>query len=185
MGASQAVASYGSVSAYIHGGANLYGGGASATAIASFSDTLTFFGGTGTGLVTIWESVLNYGNGSLGFGAYDPHPQSNSTTRTFTFGTPFTIALSAVASSSFIGAYCDGGSLLVQKKIESVSASVTGGQLVTYSALSGHVYSTLGTAGLMATPEPGTWVPGLIGLGLLAVAKIRLPGSNGAALSKK
>ena len=180
-GTAQATASYGSVSAYIQGGSNKYGGGASATAIASFSDTLTFFGGAGTGVVTIWESAVNFGAGSLGFGAYDPHPQSTSITQTFTFGSPFTISLSALASSSFIGAYCDAGSLLAQKSIVSVSAFSPEVPSISYTDLSGHAYNTLGTAGFTAAPEPGTWVLGLIGLGLLGVAKVRLPGPNGAA----
>ena len=180
---SKATASFGSVSAYVQGGAFWFGNGASATATASFTDTLTFLGGTGTGVVTIWESVFTYGTGSLDFGTLDPQPISTKISRTFTYGTPFLLTLSAVASGSFEGGLGDGGSLLVQKSIDSISISGGG---VTYSDLSGHVYNTLGAAGVTSgVPEPGTWVLALIGLAMVVLAKVKFSGPNSAGGAHK
>ena len=166
----QASVSFGTVSAFVEGGAYWPGNGASASASATFSDMLTFYGGTGTGTVTIWESVLTYGTGSLDFGSVDPQPTSTKITETFTFGTPFLVTLSAVASGSFNGGLGDGGSLLVQKSIDSISIS---GHGITYSDSARQVYNTSGAAGVTGAPEPGTWLLALIGLGMVALAKVK------------
>ncbi len=179
-----AAASYGVVSAYIDGSAYSYGGYSQATAYASFSDRLTFYGGTGVGSLTIFESVLRYGTGSLQFGAASSRAEAVQVTQSFVFGTPFTLALSAVAGSSFLGSYGDGGSLLVQKVVESLA--VNGGSGVTYTDESGHAYRVegataraLGVLTASPTPEPGTWVLALLGVGLLIVAKIRVARPKG------
>lgn len=165
-----ATAGHGAVSAFIEGGAYQYAGGASATAIAMFSDSLTFWGGTGAGVVTITESVMNFGTGSLQMGAADPHARKVQITQAFSYGTPFTLTLLAVSSSSFIGSYGDGGSLLVSRVVESLRTSGVG---ISYTSKGGYAYNTVGSLAFIATPEPGTWVMGLLGIGLVVLAKIR------------
>ena len=188
---SRGTAAYGTVSAFIAGGALGPGNNSSATAAAAFTDTLTFFGGTGTGVVSIVESILNAGSGALDFGNLDP-PRNVRITQTFTFGTPFELTLSAIAGAGFLGGYSDQGTLLVQKNIESLTVSAKDFNAITYSDASGHAYNTLGTAGFTAArqssasghvtlgtagltaaavPEPGAWVLGAIGSGLLWIAR--------------
>ena len=165
-------ASYGAVSAFVSGGAARPGYDSAATATASFTDSFTFFGGTGVGVVTIVESVLRTGTGSLDFGALERVPEHIKVTQTFTFGTPFSLALSAYAAGSFQGGLSDGGSLLVEKRLESLTVAGNG---IIYQDASGHVYNTGGTAGFTAAPEPSAWMLVLIGIGLVTVARLRLP----------
>lgn len=178
--ASNATATYGSVTAFVQGGAFWIGYGSSATATASFTDTLTFFGGTGTGILSILESVSSHGTGSLDSGNLNP-PAHVTIVRSFTFGAPFDLTLSAVSAGNFTGTDCDGGSLLVQKTIESLSVSGGG---VRYTDASGHIYNTAGTASFVATPEPSAWVLGLSGIGLVWFGK-RKPARNESASAAK
>jgi MYXO-CTERM domain-containing protein len=184
---SVATASYGSVSAFIQGGAGSIAYEASAAAAASFSDTLTIFGGTGKGVLEIVESSLTLGTGSLDEGNLSARPVISTIDEAFTFGTPFSLALSAVSASTFDGSRCDGGSLLIEKSIESLTVEVSGLRDVSYSDASGHDYriSVAGSgnspAMLTAAPEPGAWVLGVIGFGLLWVARRRVPRSKDGA----
>jgi hypothetical protein len=173
---SLALANYGNVSAFVQGGAYFRGYGASATASSSFSDTLTFFGGTGTGILSILESITRYGTGSLQAGNYDWHPSPTVVTESFTYGTPFVLSLSAYASGNFYGGLGDGGSLLVAKSLESLTVLDAKGNPVagvTYTDASGHSY-TSSNALLVNAPEPGAWVMGAIGFGLLWLAKRKI-----------
>jgi MYXO-CTERM domain-containing protein len=181
---SVATASYGSVSAFIQGGAGSIAYEASATASASFTDTLTIFGGSGKGVLEIVESSLALGAGSLDEGNLSAMPVISTIEEAFTFGTPFSLALSAVSASTFDGSRCDGGSLLIEKSIESLTVEVSGLRDVSYTDASGHDYrisvagSGHSSAMLTAAPEPGAWVLGAIGLGLLWVARRRVPKSK-------
>ena len=172
---SWATASYGSASAYVQGGAYLPGYGASATAFSSFTDTLTFFGGTGAGVLSILESVVSFGTGSLQAGNSDWHPTTILVKESFTFGTPFTLSISAFSAGNFYGGLGDAGSLLVSKSLESLTVLDSNGKPVTglsYTDVSGHVYSASG-ATFTNTPEPAAWVLGGIGALLLGIAKLK------------
>lgn len=165
-------ASYGMVSAFVSGGAARPGYDSSAAETASFTDSFTFFGGTGMGVVTIVESVLRAGTGSLDFGALERVPEHVKVTQTFTFGTPFSLALSAYASGSFQGGLFDGGSLLVEKRLQSLTVAGNG---ISYQDASGHVYNTGGTAGFTAAPEPSGWMLLAIGICLVTVVRRHVP----------
>ena len=165
-------ASYGMVSAFVSGGAAWPGYDSSASATASFTDTLTFFGGNGAGVVTIVESVFRAGTGSLDFGALERLPEHVKVVQTFTFGTSFSLALSAYAAGSFDGGLADGGSLLVEKRLELLTVVGSG---IYYNDASGHAYNTGGTAGFTAAPEPSGWVLLAIGIGLVTVARRYVP----------
>ena len=153
---SQASVGYRTASAYVEGYAYFRGNDAQASTAATYSETFNFNGGTGTGIATIWETLWSVGTGSLD--TFSAKEQQLQLTQAFTYGTPFTVTLTALASSGFIGSYGDAGSLLVQRRLDSVS--VMGGRnasLITSSA-----------------PEPATWVLGLIGVGLVLIAKSKL-----------
>jgi MYXO-CTERM domain-containing protein len=173
----QGTASVGSVSAYVLGRVTSRGFSGAAVASATFTETMTIFGGTGTGVLAITEAILNYGTGSLDYGFSDPHAYLQTFDQTFTFGTPFTFALSATSAGTFLGSYADAGTLLVSKTITSMS--VLGGPSgLTYADGSGASY-TIDAAHVSAAPEPAAWGLGLIGLGLLWIgsrrAKVRVP----------
>lgn len=155
------------VSALIQGGALGRSSGSSAAASAIFTESLTLFGGTGRGTLTISESDWTVGTGSLSSFSSGFSPIHRTYSESFVFGTPFTVTLSAYAASSFIGTYCDGGSLLVQKQIESL----------TYVDSTGVRQSAMGGA---AAPEPSTWVLAGIGVLLVFVAKSRVIGGRAA-----
>lgn len=163
-----ATSSYGSVAAYIQGGVATVGYGASAMASAGFSDELTIFGGVGQGVLDMLESSLEYGTGILQNGSPGVVPVTSTFSQTFTYGTPFTISLSASASGLFDGG--DGGSLLVEKTLQSMTVEGARSELLTYTDQSGHVYS-IEDAAFTATPEPGAWTLVAIGLGLLVVGR--------------
>lgn len=165
---SYATVSYGNVSAFIQGSSFGRGSGASASASATFTDTFTINGGTGLGVLTIHESVWRFGSGSLFAGSTGVNPVPVSITENFLYGVPFTVTLTALASSSFIGSYCDGGSLLVQARLDSV----------TFKDGTGAARNVM-TA---STPEPSTWVLALIGAGLLLVSR-KLARENAAPQS--
>ena len=172
---SWATASYGSASAYVQGGAYLPGYGSSATASSSFTETLTFFGGTGTGVLSILESVVSYGTGSLQAGNSDWHPTKVLINESFTFGTPFTLSISAFSAGNFYGGLGDAGSLLVTKSLESLTVLDSNGKPVTslsYTNTAGQVYLA-SAATFTNTPEPGAWVLGGIGAILLGIAKLK------------
>ena len=183
---SVAAATYGSASAFVQGGGFLEGYGSSATARGSFSDTLTFYGGTGTGVLSILESVVSYGTGSLQFGNWDWHPATSVVKQSFTYGSAVTISLTAFATGNFDGAECDGGSLLVSKILESMTVLGSDGKPVkglSYTDASGHAYNT-SNAAFSSTPEPGAWVLAAIGVGLLCLAKRKLPAPQVCESSK-
>jgi hypothetical protein len=129
---------------------------------------LTIFGGVGQGVLDIVESSLTYGTGILQNGSPGVVPVTSTLTQNFTYGTPFTISLSASASGLFDGITGDGGSLLIERNLQSMR--VDGAGLLTYTDQSGHVYS-IEDATFKATPEPGAWVLLAIGLGLLVLAR--------------
>ena len=168
---SESVAGNGFVSAYIQGGAVWIGSNAFASSWASVTQTYMPIGGTGVGVATIWESELRYGTGSLSSFAPEPRPVSVQISESFVYGQPFTLTLSAFASSSFIGAYGDGGSLLVEKRLESISFAGIPGLLAPQTSIGTSV-------GINSAPEPATWVLGLIGLGLIGFAKSKVSGES-------
>jgi MYXO-CTERM domain-containing protein len=180
-------ASYGAVAAFIQGGAGSPGYEAQASAAGTFSDSLTIFGGVGQGVLEIAESSLMFGTGSLAEGNLSFSPVTSTIAETFTFGTPFSISLSAVASSTFDGSRGDGGSLLIEKSIESLTVDGLGSGHLSYSDISGHSYPIIGSGAgnsearvIAVAPEPGAWVMGVIGLGLLWVGRRKTPGSKEA-----
>ena len=169
----QSTVDFNTVSAYVYGGAFWYGSGASATANATFTQTYTVYGGTGLGTLTILESTIRQGTGSLASGTTGSTPMTSKLVENFIYGTPFTVTLSAFASGNFIGAYCDGGSLLVQKSIDSMT--YTDGSGVAHNVAP----STAASAQTLSpTPEPAGWVLALLGLGLVLVARTKLTRPN-------
>ena len=139
-----------SVSVLIEGGAFLNGNDAQASALATYTELITIKGGSTHGIVTIEESVLRFGTGSL-----DSFSTGRtSVTETFIYSAPFLLTLTAATSSSFLGGECEGGSLLIRKQIDSISFRETGAQAA-------------------VAPEPSTWVLVVIGVGLVVLSRRR------------
>lgn len=159
---------FNTVSAYVYGGAFWSGSGASATANATFTQTYTVFGGTGLGTFTILESTIRQGTGSLASGTTGSARVTTKFVENFIYGTPFTVTLSAFASGNFIGAYCDGGSLMVRKTIDSITFTDRSGVI-------SNVTPSAAAQTLSPTPEPAGWVLALLGAGLVLVARAKLP----------
>ena len=120
------------------------------------------------GYVTILESTIRQGTGSLASGTTGSAAVTTKFVENFIYGTPFTITLSAFASGNFIGAYCDGGSLLVRKTIDSISFTDQAGVIR-------NVAPSAAAQTLSPTPEPAGWVLALLGVGLVIVARAKLP----------
>lgn len=186
-GTTQATAGYGSVTASIQGGAYAYGGSVSVTSSATFTDTLTIFGGSGTGTLTLNEFLTTMGTGTLQT-SLNSGAQPVTVSLIFAYGVPFTISLTAQASNSFLGAYGDAGSLSVTRGLSSLSVSDATGKAVsglTWSDTSGYGYTfASGTVqqpaamplrsanNVLSTPEPSTWVLGVLGLALLVLSRV-------------